>query len=178
MKSMVQAVSSILIALMTLVSVSPAHDKEFLTPQEIDKVREAQEIDQRVKVYLEAAALRLRTVVDRLSGRESAPGDPLEFFSVEDMLDGYYRILHSVMLNLDDAAQRKSTDPKKLQTALKNLKTAMEIDGKQLQALKKMTEDLRREEAWKLVGKAIEISDGAREGASKALPKKIPPPVA
>ncbi len=174
MKSATQAVFSILIALTILLSASIARDKEFLTPKEIEKIQDAQEIDQRVKIYLDAAALRLRTVVDRLSGRESSPGDPLEFFSVEDMLDGYYRILHSVMINLDDAAQKKSTDPKKFQSALKNLKGATEVDGKQLQALKKMTEELRREEAWKLVGRAIEITDGAHEGASKALPKKSP----
>lgn len=174
MRTLTQRVCSILVGLMILMNAPLARDKEFLTPQEIEKIRDAQEIDQRVKIYLEAAALRLKTVVDRLSGRESVPGDPLEFFSVEDMLDGYYRILHSVMMNLDDASQKPATDPKKLQAALKNLKAATEADGKQLQALKKMTEDLRREEAWKLVSKAIEITNGAHEGASKALPRKNP----
>lgn len=148
-----------------------APDKEFLTPQEIAKIQEAQEIDARVKIYLAASALRLKTAADRLAGKESPPGDPLEFFSVEDMLDGYYRILRSVMLNLDDASAKLSTDPKKVQAALKNLKSATEAAVRQLDALKRIAEEQRREEVWKLVGKAIEINNGAHEGAVAALAK-------
>lgn len=146
--------------------------KEFLTPQEIEKIQDAQEIEARVKVYLEAAALRLKTATERMSGKESAPGDPLEFFSVTDMLDGYYRILHSVMLNFDDAARNPSTDQKKFQSALKRLKSATEISLNQLQALKKLAEEQKLEEPWKLIANAIEITNGAHDGAEKALAGK------
>ena len=61
--------------------------REFLTDQEIDDVRDAQEIDKRIKVYMQAAAARLKTAEDRLNGIESTEEDPLEFFSPEDMLD-------------------------------------------------------------------------------------------
>jgi hypothetical protein len=150
--------------------------REFLTPDEIEKIQDAQEIDARVKVYLQAASLRLKTAMDRLSGKESASGDPLEFFSVEDMLDGYYQILHSVMLNLDNAAQNPLGDQKKSQAALKNLKTVTEASLPQLQALKKLSEDQQREGAWKLIGNAIEITNGAHEGAAKALARKSAAP--
>jgi len=149
-----------------------ARVKEFLTPQEIEKIQDAQEIDRRVKIYLEAAALRLKTTADRLAGKESQPGDPLEFFSVEDMLDGYFKILRAVMLNVDDATRKPGTDPKKIETALKNLKSYTESALSQLVALKKITEDQRREEAWTLVGKAIEINKGAHDGAAEALAGK------
>jgi hypothetical protein len=145
---------------------------EFLTPQEIAKIQDAQEIDQRVKVYLEAAALRLKTVADRLAGKESAAGDPLEFFSVEDMLDGYYRILHSVMLNLEDAAANPKTEPKKFQSAMKNLKAATESAVKQLEMIRKVAEEQRKEAPWKLAGEAIKITNGAHEGAVAALTRK------
>jgi hypothetical protein len=145
--------------------------KEFLTQQEIARIQDAQEIDQRVKVYLEAAALRLKTVSERLAGKESLPEDPLEFFSVEDMLDGYYRILHAVMLNLEDAAQNPKTDQKKFQSAMKNLKLATEAAGKQLDGLKKIAEEQRKETVWKLVGRAMEITKGARDGAVAATRK-------
>ncbi|MBP1595363.1 MAG: hypothetical protein H6Q05_740 [Acidobacteria bacterium] len=146
--------------------------KEFLTAQEIEKIQDAQEIDERVKVYLEAAALRLKTAADRLAGKESLPGDPLEFFSVEDMLDGYFRILRAVMMNIDDATSKPGTDPKKTEAALKNLKAYTEAALAQLVALKKVAEDQRREETWTLVGKAIEINNGAHDGAAEALSVK------
>lgn len=163
-----------MLGLMIAASARPGPAKDFLTPQEIAKIQDAQEVDQRVKVYLEAAALRLKTVADRLAAKESMPGDPLEFFSVEDMLDGYYKILHAVMLNLEDASRNPKTDQKKFQSAMKNLKAATEVAGRQLELLKKTTEDQRKEEAWKLIGKAIEITNGAREGAANAVSKKIP----
>jgi hypothetical protein len=145
---------------------------DFLTPQEIAKIQDAQEIDLRVKIYLEAGALRLKTVSDRLDGKESTPGDPLEFFSVEDMLDGYYKILHSVMLNLEDAASNPKTEPKKFQSAMKNLKAVTELGAKQLEMIKKVAEEQRREAPWKLAVRAIEINTGAYEGAVKALTRK------
>jgi hypothetical protein len=159
------------LGLMVALGAARAPAKEFLTPQEIAKIQDAQDIDARVKIYLAAAALRLKTAAERLGGKESTPGDPLEFFSVEDMLDGYYQILRSVMLNLDDASAKPSTDPKKIQAALKDLKSATEVAVRQLDALKRMAEEQRREEAWKLVGKAIEINNGAHEGAVAALAK-------
>jgi hypothetical protein len=145
--------------------------KDFLTPKEIEKIQEAQEIDLRVKVYLEAGALRLKTASERLAGKESLPGDPLEFFSVEEMIDGYFKILRAVMLNLDDASRKPGTDQKKAQGALKSLKSATEAATKPLQALKKTAEELRREELWNLLAKAIEINNDAHEGAAAAIKK-------
>jgi hypothetical protein len=109
--------------------------------------------------------------VERLAGKESAPGDPMEFFSVEEMVDGYYRILRAVMMNLDDASSRPGVDPEKMKAALKILKSTTEGATRQLEALKKTAEGLRREELWNLVNKAIEINNGAREGAASAIKK-------
>lgn len=153
----------------------PAPDKEFLTPQEIAKIQDAQEIDERIKVYLEAATLRLKTAEERLGGKEAEAGDPLEFFSVEEMVDGYYRIVKSVMINLDDVFQRRDSDKSRLGKALKNLKDSTEWAGKALLALKKTAEDKRNEELWNVVNQAIDITSGAHEGAAFGL-KKYPGP--
>jgi hypothetical protein len=170
---LVLAVIQILAALCLIAGALHAmQSREFLTPQEIAKIQDAQEIDLRVKIYLEAAALRLKTVADRQAGKESAAGDPLEFFSVEEMLDGYYRILHSVMLNLEDADANPKTEPKKFQSAMKNLKTVTESAIKQLEMIRKIAEEQRKEGPWKLAGKAIEITKGAHDGAAKALTRK------
>jgi len=142
--------------------------KEFLTPAEILKIQDAPEIDKRIKIYLEAAALRLKTAEERLGGKESGAGDPLEFFTVEEMVEGYYRILRSVMFTLDDAVERPK-DPDALAKALKNLKDRTEKDAKSLEILHKIAEEKKKEELWNLVNQATEIASGAHDGAEGGL---------
>jgi hypothetical protein len=173
----------LLISMVVIASAVPA--KEFLTDREIEKIQDNREIDVRVKIYLDAAALRLKSAEDRLVGKEPDAGDPLEFFTPEDMLDGYFRIIKSVMTNLDDAASHKpmlfngksdsSEDPKDWQKrigkALKNLQISTESAATQLQILKKLAEEKKKEELWNLLNNAIEITSGAREGAEFGLSK-------
>ena len=147
-------------------------DKEYLTPQEIEKIQDAQELDKRVKIYLEAASLRLKTAEERLNGKESEPGDPMEFFSAEDMVDGYYRIIRSVMLNLDGATQNPRTDKGMFVKALKNLKEITERSQKDLSILKQIAEDKRMEGLWNAVNRSIDITEGAHEGAQSGLSKE------
>jgi hypothetical protein len=150
--------------------------KEFLTPKEIDQIQQAQEVDRRIKLYLEAAALRLKTAQERLNGKESAEGDPLEFFSVEDMIDGYNRIMGSVMMNLDSAYQNPSQDRDKLRSTLNNLKESAEKADKGLAILKKLAEEKLNEQVWNLVNQAMEITQGAREGAEFGISQLPQPP--
>ena len=87
MKAVVQRIClSVLACGISCIGMPLLPAKEFLTPKEIEKIQEAQELDKRVKLYLDAAALRLKTVEERFRGQESNPGDPLEFFSIEEML--------------------------------------------------------------------------------------------
>ena len=102
---------------------------------------------------------------------ESVEGDPLEFFTPEEMLDGYYRILNSIMLNLDDAYQEPLADLNRIKSGLKSLSKATDSAGRQLEALKRIAEENRKEELWNLVNKAIEITEGAHEGAVYGLEK-------
>ena len=143
--------------------------KEFLTELEIKKIQEAQEIDRRVKIYMEAAEFRLKTAQERLSGVESVEGDPLEFFTPEEMLDGYYRILKSVMLNLDDAFQGPYADLNRINSGLKSLRKTTDKAGNQLEILKRIAEDKKKEELWNLVNRAMDITEGAHEGAVSGL---------
>jgi hypothetical protein len=169
----------------TAVATAAVPAKEFLTDKEIEKIQDNPEIDLRVKIYLEAAALRLKTAEARLAGQEAEPGDPLEFFTPEDMLDGYFKILKSVMANLDDAAAHNpmrvrklapSADPqdwqKRIGKALKNLRSSTERAAGELEILKKLAEEKKKEELWKLVNNAIEITSGAHEGAEYGLSKQ------
>jgi hypothetical protein len=158
-----------------LLSAPDRPKKEFLTEEEIAAVREAQEIDERVKVYMQAATLRLKSSEDRIKGIESIEGDPLEFFSIEDLLDGYYRIIDSVMMNLDAAYQNPKSDQAKIRKALVLLKAQTENAEKALEAMKQMAEKMNKEEIWNLANKAIDITKSVREGADYGLSKLTAP---
>ncbi len=147
-------------------------EKEFLTQKEIAKIQDAQAIDERIKIYMGAAALRLKAAEERLIGKEPEEGDPMEFFTPEDMLDGYYRILRSVMYTLDDAFQKPGPDRERVGKALKTLKGSTEEMLKELEILKKIAEEKQKEELWNLANKAIDITNGAHEGAEYGLSKQ------
>jgi len=162
---------SILFSVFTA-STAASPGKEFLTDKEIEMIQDTHEIDRRTKIYLDAAALRLKSAEDRLVGKEPDPGDPLEFFTPEDMLDSYFRILKSVMMNLDEAAKKSGPNRELVGKALKNLKSATEKAGNELKILKKLSEEKRKEELWNLVNNAMEITTGAHEGAEYGLSKQ------
>jgi hypothetical protein len=155
-----------------LLSLPCLQTREFLTDEEIEKIQDAQRIDARVKIYMNAAELRLKTAEERLTGKEPAEGDPLEFFSPEDLLDAYYRILRSVMMNLDDADRKPGQEIAYVKDALKTLKKATESGAKELAVLKRIAEEQRKEQLWKLVNQAIDITEGAHEGAEYGLSKE------
>jgi len=165
-----------LIGAVILANITSAPAKEFLTEKEIDSIQDAQAIDLRVRIYMEAAELRLKAAEERLSGKESSPGDPLEFFTPEDMVDGYYRILQSVMTSVDAAFQKARGDRQKVREALKSLKASTERAGKQLEVLKRLAEEKKKEELWNLVNQAMDITRGAHEGAEEGLSRPMEPP--
>jgi len=151
------------------IPLAQSASKEFLTPKEIEKVQLAQQIDARVKVYMEAAAFRLKTARERFGGVESEPGAPLEFFTVEEMIEGYNLILQSVMMNLEDAYQDSSRDREKVKDALTSLKKGTQNAENALAVLKKLAEERLDEKVWNQVNQAIEITTGALEGAELGL---------
>jgi hypothetical protein len=173
MKRFVLLLPSTLIWICGLFSAPAYAMKEFLTDKEIETIQDHQEIQMRVKFYLQFAEARLKAAEDRLNGTESEAGDPFEFYTPEDMLDGYYRILRSVMINLDDA--NRSPDPRvhpQVRKALKTLRGSTEKSLGQLEVLKKIAEEKKNEELWNLVNKAIDVTKGAHEGAASALAKE------
>ena len=142
---------------------------EFLTEEEITIVQTKQKIEPRVKYYLEIARLRLGSAIARLKGEESVPGDPMEYFTPEDMLNGYYRILDSIMQNLEDAYQRPLPDSGGIKKALKELKKRTEECRRQLDLLKVLAEEHNNGEMLRLIERAVDITAGANEGATLAL---------
>ena len=143
--------------------------KEFLTEEEIEKIQNTQELVGRVRIYLDAAALRLKTVEDRLSGIEPQIGDPMELYSPEDLVDGYYRILRTVLIIVDDAFQKPGSSRDKAGKALKNLKQSTEKALPRLEMLGKAAEEKQQKALLNSINKAIDITDSAHEGAIEGL---------
>jgi hypothetical protein len=59
---------------------------------------------------------------------------------------------------------------------LKNLRDTTEDAAKELEVLKKIAEEQKKEELWDSVSKAIDITKGAHEGAASSLAKEPPEP--
>jgi len=169
MKQVVLLLSLALLWTIHIADASTRPAREFLTEEEIELIQIKQDIDPRVKTYLRAAEMRLKATEARLLGEETEPGDPLEYFTPEDMLDGYYRILDSVMSNLDNANQRAYGDGIGIQKALKELRKKTKESLRMLEFLEKLAKKQEKKELLRLIGRAMEITNGAHEGAAYAL---------
>lgn len=172
MRAIVFALLTALILSGLTTGIIPAKTREFLTEEEITLIQIKQRIDPRIKAYLEFASMRLKSAESRLLGEETEPGDPLEYLTPEDMLDGYYQIMNSVMLNLQDAHEGIREDTNSIRKALKELRKRTEESLRRLEFLKRLAQDREDKELLRLIGRAEEITKGAHEGAAHALEEK------
>jgi hypothetical protein len=172
-KKAILCLTAAILAAGTLTGAFGFRPNEFLTEEEIDGIRKNQDIDPRVKLYLAAASLRLTSAQARMTGREILPGDPLEYLTPEDMIDGYYRILNSIMFNLDDASQKIPADRGGIRKALKRLRDKLQEFIPELQSMEERAAGENEAEMKRLIRRAVDISNSALEGAEQALSDKF-----
>lgn len=93
---------------------------DFFTPEEVQKLRDFQEIDKRAENFLKIAAARLDELDRRLELSKGASPDPnpLEFFRLSELVMSYNAAYDSLMNNLDDRFKSKG-EPKRLKKAFK-----------------------------------------------------------
>lgn len=117
--------------------------RDHLTEQEVDQVREAQEIDKRIEVFLKAADRRILVLTDpnaTQKKKEEEIWGPLPTGTKAELLADYKRILEEAEEKLDDFFNR---DPKNdlLKKALQKFKQGANKQIPQLRALaSQMTE--------------------------------------
>src|SRR5271157_1635682 len=91
--------------LLALFCVAPvAAQRDFLTADEVDRLREAQEPDDRIRLYLLLARQRV-DLVTQLFAKEKAGRSIL----IHDTLDQYTQIIDAMETVVDDALAHKRT---------------------------------------------------------------------
>jgi hypothetical protein len=138
--------------------LSQSQKRDHLTEKEDELIREFQEIDKRIDIFIKAADRRILVLTNPNAvqkKKEEEAWGPLPTGSKLELLQDYKRILEEAEEKMDDALNRDSKSPG-LEKALKKLKDAAISHAPQLRALEPKLTDKREQRA---LAEAIEEAE-------------------
>jgi hypothetical protein len=153
---------------------------DYLTEEEDDKIREAQEADARAKVLMKIADRRMSLITgvapttseksDGKKGEKKAEEEEREWgvlktTSRADLLKHYARAIEECMAKIEDAYERNP----KSKALPKALATLREATDRHLEALKSLAGQVTDEGEKRALGDAIEQAELANKGAREGI---------
>jgi hypothetical protein len=143
-----------------------AQKRDHLSEQEVDLVREAQEIDLRIQVFVKAADRRLLVLITPSATqkpKEEEVWGPLPKGTRLELLSDYKRILEEAEEKLDDAYERSARN-EKIPKALAKFKEGITKQIAQLRAFASQLSDPKEQRA---LAEAIEEAETVTKGELK-----------
>jgi hypothetical protein len=140
--------------------------REHLTEEEVDLIREMQEIDLRIDIFVRAADRRLLVLTNpaaKQSRKEEEKWGPLPKGSKLELLQDYKAILEEAMEKLDDTFERD----KKSAALPKALSKFKEGAAHQLTQLRALAPQMTEKKEQRALLEAIEEAETATKGELK-----------
>jgi hypothetical protein len=158
-------------------TAAAAQRREHLTPEEIELVRDNQELDARTGVFIKAAERRLLAAADPAGSAKNAPKEKEKWGEVKGTRAQLYydisKILDEAVVNVDDVAGRNPESP----LLRKSLYMLSEASARMLPTLTKLRQDVQSEAEADQLDRALEtareITDAARERGVTAEDLKV-----
>src|SRR5947209_5762417 len=168
--------------LLFLGAAARAQQREHLTPEEIELVRDNQELDKRTDVFVRAAERRLLAVTNPEEAAKQQAKDKEKWGEVKgtraQLFYDISKILDEAVTNVDDSAQHNPDSP----LLRKSLYKLSEAAGRIAPQLTRLREGAREESEADQLDRAIEtaqeILDAAKERGVSAEDLKTKDPKA
>jgi hypothetical protein len=152
---------------LSLAATAAAQKREHLTLEEIELVRDNQELDARTNVFIKAAERRLLAVTNPAESAKNAPKEKEKWGEVQgtrvQLFYDISKILEEAVVNVDDVAEHNPESP----LLRKSLYILSEATGRMLPQLTKLREDVKSEAEADQLDRALEtareITDAAKE---------------
>ena len=153
-----------LCGLLASVSLAQAVKRDHLTDKEVDLIREWQEIDKRIEIFVKAADRRLLLLQNpeaTQTKKEEENWGPLPTGTKLELLTDYKRLLEEAEEKLEDAFERNGKDPK-IPKALNKFKEAA---TRHLAPLRAMADKMATKPEQRALVEAIEEAETATKGS-------------
>jgi hypothetical protein len=150
-------------------SEASAQRRDHLTPEEVELIRDNQELDKRTAVFVKAAERRMLAVTDPPTAAKQAEKDKEKWGEVKgsraEMFYDLSRILDEAVVNVDDVAARSPESP----LLRKSLYTLSQAAGKFLPLLAPLRDSVgegpERDHLERAIETAQEIVEAAKTHA-------------